>query len=922
MFVSAGDSTSSCSEDDVLVPDTRELSCASYPEPHLTIQDQGSLSKQSPKIEPLHPTSGRENALQQLQDNANNNETDTTTAAVGGPSAASTFAPSHVTLEALENTKVAVAQFAATALANGADEASLKELAMLQSTLYTLQHQQVFQIQLIHQLQSQVTESRSVDRAQENKPVNCSSESASVARSLECMRENTKVQLLKQEVKEIEAKKPRLECAEDEEVKLNHVKGSGSVANDCRIEESSISPIAVENCVPHSPNRVPSPMRSPMCHISTSFANSIITNHEHPPSANAPNSLEMLQKRAQEVLDSASQGLLSGNLVDELAFRKEKLAALDVNAVRGESLFKHRCRYCGKVFGSDSALQIHIRSHTGERPFQCHVCGSRFTTKGNLKVHYQRHTQTYSYMQMNSAIAMQEQDHYQNSPIHMKQTGRESPLYRSALDQISSLAPEQSLSIFSSVLNHQEQDEPADFSLPAPQISPITSLNEFRSSPSPNITTEMDNERFPRKTVVTRSQQNNHRIQRYIDASSDEEEVQSANRCTSRISVPNNDCPVPERKRLKQSPVRRQSLTLPTETSKLQTLVDNIEHTLTEANQCPVCNRIFSCKQTLDMHMQSHAEDGLFKCSICGRTFGTAENLKIHLNAHKIQSEMRSLYQCPICRKHFTNSTYLEQHVKGHATEFKDSQERRQCNVESESNIHRIMEMSSIDTHYKDEDMSEDEEPIERKQDNRSYTNADQKYRELAAVRRKQSPIIDVLNKSGERPNSISDNKLPQKSPISNDGALDLTPSSIPQLSPSNGSPVIERQPLPLPPIGMFPNFPFLPQSSITTSSPLNSLAQSVMPTGPFNPLGLAGMSPNAHNNSLMDAMQHGYHFLNDLVPGIRGNTTCNICFKTFACHSALEIHYRSHTKERPFKCGVCERGFSTKVSTYNLFFS
>ncbi|GLH07865.1 Homeotic protein spalt-major, partial [Gryllus bimaculatus] len=43
------------------------------------------------------------------------------------------------------------------------------------------------------------------------------------------------------------------------------------------------------------------------------------------------------------------------------------------------------------------------------------------------------------------------------------------------------------------------------------------------------------------------------------------------------------------------------------------------------------------------------------------------------------------------------------------------------------------------------------------------------------------------------------------------------------------------------------------------------------------------------------------------------GNTTCNLCFKTFACNSALEIHYRSHTKERPFKCTVCERGFSTK---------
>ncbi|XP_012723903.2 sal-like protein 1 [Fundulus heteroclitus] len=52
---------------------------------------------------------------------------------------------------------------------------------------------------------------------------------------------------------------------------------------------------------------------------------------------------------------------------------------------------QHVCCFCGKVFSSDSALQIHLRSHTGERPYQCPVCLSRFTTRGNLKVHFLRH---------------------------------------------------------------------------------------------------------------------------------------------------------------------------------------------------------------------------------------------------------------------------------------------------------------------------------------------------------------------------------------------------------------------------------------------------------------------------------------------------------------------------------------------------
>nr|XP_049708054.1 homeotic protein spalt-major isoform X1 [Helicoverpa armigera] len=871
----------------------------------------------------------------------------------------------HVTLEALQNTKVAVAQFAATTMANNADnEAALHELAVLQSTLFTLQHQQVFQLQLIRQLQNQLSLTRRKDDQLPSPPPS--------------------------EPEPVPVPPARSPSPPRPPREPTPVAPPPPTSQSLPSTHSHLTPKTEPLSVPKLPTSSP-PMMShpPYSSISSSLASSIITNNDPPPSLNEPNTLEMLQKRAQEVLDNASQGLLANNLADELAFRKSgKMSPYDgKSGGRNEPFFKHRCRYCGKVFGSDSALQIHIRSHTGERPFKCNVCGSRFTTKGNLKVHFQRHTAKFPHVKMNPNPVPEHLDKYHppllaqlspgpipGMPPHPLQfpPGAPAPfppslpLYRPPHHDLLPPRPlgDKPLPPHPLFAMREEQDAPADLSKPSAP-SPSRSAPEVKSEPQDDEcqrdssfedTDRVSPKREPDENDATQDQEQDRypSTSPYDDCSMDSkysneeqigresphvkpdpdqpENLSSKNSpITGPISIATGLRTFPSFPLFPQSPPSSMSsgsltpfpntvqnvvdvdlardpmfynsllprpgsndnsweslieITKTSETSKLQQLVDNIDNKVSDPNECIVCHRVLSCKSALQMHYRTHTGERPFRCKLCGRSFTTKGNLKTHMGVHRIKPPAQMLHQCPVCHKKFSDPSILHQHIRLHTGE------RAQIPYDHIRNID-IERFPSL-SNGSDVSDYQAQRPFPRPMFPTPTTpgdrRADSRGTDDESGRDEREPAIrefdDDLDMKDRRTSPLSVCASASESEIK----TITTTASLPSATGSESGRSARASP-PSPTMSTLSTPPRLPLHSPLPSPPTPIAALGALGGSPFSPLGLA------------------------FPPAVRGNTTCNLCYKTFACNSALEIHYRSHTKERPFKCTVCDRGFSTKSS-------
>ncbi|XP_020663232.3 sal-like protein 1 isoform X2 [Pogona vitticeps] len=846
---------------------------------------------------------------------------------------------SNVIIENLQSTKVAVAQFSQEARCNGATASKLAVPALMEQLL-ALQQQQIHQLQLIEQIRHQIL----LLASQNADPPSASAPSPSTLRTsanpLSTLSSHLSQQLaaaaglaqsLASQSASISGVKqlPPLQLPQSNPGNPIIPSSSGSSPNinlpAVAVTTPSSDKVATNAGGPQLGNPPATVSTSPAFAISSllSPVSNPLLPQPAPSNSVFPNPLSSLATPAEDLNSLAA-------LSQQRKNKPPHLAPFEAKSTSDEAFFKHKCRFCAKVFGSDSALQIHLRSHTGERPFKCNICGNRFSTKGNLKVHFQRHKEKYPHIQMNPYPVPEHLDNVPTStgiPYGMS-IPPEKPV-TSWLDSkpvLSTLTTSVGLPLpptIPALTPFIKTEEPQPIPITHPSSSPACSVKSDSGSVHPagrNI-----NGHLAEGEVATFQTMNNkpdNKLEDNTQVPSASANVNSSIPSPAVDSSSNSNPLMPlmsEQFKAKFPFGGLLDATPSSETSKLQQLVENIDKKAIDPNECLICHRVLSCQSALKMHYRTHTGERPFKCKICGRAFTTKGNLKTHYSVHRAMPPLRVQHSCPICQKKFTNAVVLQQHIRMHmGGQIPNTPvtENYPESMESDTGSFDEKNFDDLDN-FSDENMDEcpdssvpdTPKSIDASQDSLSSSPLPPEMSSIAALENQMKMInaglaeqLQASLKSVENGSVEGDVMTNDSSSVGGDmesqsagsPAISESTSSMQALSPSNSMNDYHKSPS-------------------TEEKPARTVLSDFANGWPLALANGGALDLTSSNPEKMIKEES----LSMLFPfrdrGKLKNTACDICGKTFACQSALDIHYRSHTKERPFICTVCNRGFSTK---------
>ncbi|XP_059036930.1 sal-like protein 2 isoform X1 [Mustela lutreola] len=583
---------------------------------------------------------------------------------------------------------------------------------------------------------------------------------------------------------------------------------------------------------------------------------------------------------------------------------------------------RHKCRFCAKVFGSDSALQIHLRSHTGERPYKCNVCGNRFTTRGNLKVHFHRHREKYPHVQMNPHPVPEHLDYVITS---------------SGLPYGMSVPPEKA---------EEEVAVPGGGVERKPLVASTTALSATESltllSTGAGTATAPALPAF-NKFVLMKAVEPKSKADENTPPGSEGSAIAGVaeSGTATRMQLSKLVTSLPSWALLTNHFKSTGSFPFPyvleplgaspSETSKLQQLVEKIDRqgavavasttsgapttsapaTSSSAssgpNQCVICLRVLSCPRALRLHYGQHGGERPFKCKVCGRAFSTRGNLRAHFVGHKASPAARAQNSCPICQKKFTNAVTLQQHVRMHlggqipngGTTLSEGGGAAQENGSEQSTVSGPGSFPQQPSQQPspEEELSEEEE--EEEEEEEDVTDEDS-----LAGRGSESGGEKAISVRGDSEEASGAEE--EVGTVAAVAAAAAAAATAGKEMDSNEN-VIQQPSLPPPPPDSLDQTQPMEQGASDVTGGMEEGGKAERSSSPKVALSREGegsSGSSVEELSMQEAMRK--------EPGESSSRkACEVCGQTFATQAALEEHQKTHPKEGPlFTCVFCRQSF------------